>query len=94
MECEDGQGQYATCGARPDRSPGGWPAGPAGPVSKSADNPFSGVNAFDIAWLCKPASHSLSPTGEFISKGLRVHAFGDRTAIGRYRQRDLRLLRD
>ena len=81
MECEDGQGQYATCGARPDRSPGGWAAGPAGPVSKSADNPLSDVNAFDIAWLCKPASHSLSPTGEFISKGLRVHAFGDRTAV-------------
>jgi len=85
---------HRICGAVPDRSPGGWPAGPAGPVSKSAGNPLSGVNAFDIARLSKPASHSPAPTGEFISKGLRVHAFGDRTAIGRYRQRDLRLLRD
>jgi len=85
---------HRICGAVPDRSPVGWPAGPAGPVSKSAGNPLSGVNAFDIARLSKPASHSPAPPGEFIGKGLRVHAFGDRTAIGRYRQRGLRLLRD
>jgi hypothetical protein len=69
---------HRTCGAGPDRSPGGWPAGP---VSKSAGNPLSGVNAFDIARLSKPASQSPAPPGEFMGKGLRVHAFGGRTAI-------------
>ena len=58
---------HRICGAVPDRSPSGWPAGPAGPVSKSAGNPLSGVNAFSISLLSRKADDGFPPPADQIA---------------------------